>query len=85
MFQLSGLDNLMVAGELPNIPMHMSAIMIYETRGKRGATRLVKAFPERFEHFMPSLSIERGRYGKLWSLKALIVWRGCPGVVQRCL
>ena len=52
MFQLSGLDNLMVEGELPNIPMHMSAIMIYETRGKRGASRLVKAFPERFERLV---------------------------------
>jgi diacylglycerol O-acyltransferase len=30
MYQLSGLDNLMVAGELPDIPMHMSALFIYE-------------------------------------------------------
>lgn len=45
MFQLSGLDNLMVDGELHNIPMHMSAVMIYETGGKRRANRLVRATP----------------------------------------
>lgn len=41
MHQLGGLDNLMIEGELPNIPMHMSALMIYETGGKRGTDRLV--------------------------------------------
>ena len=52
MFQLGGLDNLMVEGELPNIPLHMSAVMIYETGGKRGANRLFKALPERFERLI---------------------------------
>jgi diacylglycerol O-acyltransferase / wax synthase len=40
MEQLNALDNLMIEGELPNIPMQMSAAMLYETRGKRGANRL---------------------------------------------
>ncbi|MCX2982606.1 wax ester/triacylglycerol synthase family O-acyltransferase [Halieaceae bacterium IMCC14734] len=37
MYQLSGLDNLMVAGELPDIPLHMSALFIYEPGGKHAA------------------------------------------------
>ncbi|MEH6582345.1 MAG: wax ester/triacylglycerol synthase family O-acyltransferase [Halioglobus sp.] len=49
MRQLGGIDNLMIEGELPNIPMHMSALMIYDTGGKRGANRLFKAFSEHFE------------------------------------
>ena len=40
MHQLGALDNLMIAGEMPNIPLHMSALMIYDTRGRRGATRV---------------------------------------------
>lgn len=48
MRQLGGLDNLMIEGELPNVPMHMSAVMIYETRGKRGATALYKALEVNF-------------------------------------
>lgn len=49
MRQLSGLDNLMIAGEMPHIPMHMSALMIYETRGKRGVTALYKALQNNFD------------------------------------
>lgn len=40
MQQLSALDNLMIEGELPNLPMHMSALIIYDTGGKRGSDRL---------------------------------------------
>ncbi len=47
MQQLSALDNLMLDGELPNLPMHMSAVMIYDTGGKRGSDRLRKALEER--------------------------------------
>lgn len=48
MQQLSALDNLMLEGELPNLPMHMSAILIYDTRGKRGSARMLKLFQDRF-------------------------------------
>lgn len=56
MHQLSGLDNLMIQGELPNLPMHMSAVMIYRTKGKEGTDRFFDTFRERFggvveEHF----------------------------------
>ena len=56
MQQLGGIDNLMIQGELPGIPMHMSAVMIYQTGGKRGANRLFNTFSQRFdsivdEHF----------------------------------
>jgi len=47
--QLGGIDNLMIQGELPNIPLHMSALMIYETGGKRGAARLYEALLDNFE------------------------------------
>ena len=40
MHQLGALDNLMIEGEMPSIPLHMSALMIYETHGKRGAKRI---------------------------------------------
>ncbi len=40
MQQLSALDNLMIEGELPNLPLHMSAVIIYDTGGKRGTDRL---------------------------------------------
>lgn len=49
MQQLGALDNLMIEGELPNIPMHMSAVMLYDTAGKRGANRLFKALGADFE------------------------------------
>jgi len=49
MRQLGGLDNLMIEGELPNIPMHMSAVMLYDTGGKKGADRLVSSLLENFE------------------------------------
>ena len=49
MQQLGGLDNLMIEGELPNIPMHMSALTIYETAGKRGANRMAQGMEERFD------------------------------------
>jgi diacylglycerol O-acyltransferase / wax synthase len=49
MRQLGGLDNLMIQGEMPNIPLHMSALMIHETRGKKGATALYKTLQNNFE------------------------------------
>lgn len=52
MRQLGGLDNLMIGGEMPNIPMHMSAMMIYETGGKRGATALFKTLQDNFDHLV---------------------------------
>lgn len=52
MQQLSALDNLMLEGELPNIPMHMSALMIYDTGGKRGGARLQEVLSARFENIM---------------------------------
>jgi WS/DGAT/MGAT family acyltransferase len=59
MRQLGALDNLMIEGEMPDIPMHMSALMVYETGGKRGATALFKAlqtnFDEIAEHHFPIL------------------------------
>jgi diacylglycerol O-acyltransferase / wax synthase len=48
MRQLGGLDNLMIEGEMPNIPMHMSALMIYETRGKKGTAALYSALQDNF-------------------------------------
>jgi diacylglycerol O-acyltransferase len=52
MHQLGGLDNLMIGGELPNLPMHMSAAMIYDTGGKRGADRLCKNIPIDFQELI---------------------------------
>ena len=52
MRQLGGLDNLMIGGEMPNIPMHMSAMMIYDTAGKRGATALFKTLQDNFDHLL---------------------------------
>ncbi|MCB1706820.1 MAG: wax ester/triacylglycerol synthase family O-acyltransferase [Halioglobus sp.] len=52
MRQLGGLDNLMIGGEMPNIPMHMSALMVYETGGKRGATALYQSLQDNFEHLV---------------------------------
>jgi diacylglycerol O-acyltransferase / wax synthase len=49
MHQLGALDNLMIEGEIPNIPLHMSAMMIYATGGKRGVTRMYDALEQRFE------------------------------------
>ncbi|NND68472.1 MAG: DUF1298 domain-containing protein, partial [Halioglobus sp.] len=46
---LSALDNLMLDGELPNLPMHMSAITLYDTQGKRGGDRLRAELEARFE------------------------------------
>ncbi len=49
MQQLGALDNLMIGGELANLPMHMSAVMVYDTGGKRQADRLFDGFQRRFE------------------------------------
>ena len=49
MQQLGALDNLMIGGELANIPMHICAVMLYDTGGKRGATRLFDALESDFE------------------------------------
>ncbi len=48
MRQLGALDNLMIEGEIPNIPMHMSALMMYATGGKRGTNAFFKALQENF-------------------------------------
>ena len=42
MQQLGALDNLMIMGDIPNISLHMSALMVYETGGKKAANRLYK-------------------------------------------
>ena len=59
MRQLGALDNLMIEGDIPNIPMHMSALMIYETGGKKGTEALYTAMQENFddlvEHYFPIL------------------------------
>lgn len=52
MQQLGALDNLMTGGELTNLPMHMSAVMIYDTGGKRQADRLFDGFQRRFERIV---------------------------------
>ena len=49
MQQLGALDNLIMGGELANIPMHISAVMLYDTGGQRGATRLFDALQNNFE------------------------------------
>lgn len=49
MQQLGALDNLMVEADLPNIPLHMSALMIYDTGGKKGTTRFAESIRDRFE------------------------------------
>jgi len=49
MQQLGALDNLMIGGELANIPMHICAVMLYDTGGKRGAKRLFDALENDFE------------------------------------
>ena len=66
MQQLGGIDNLMILGELPNIPLHMSALMIYETGGKRGADRLYQALLEKYETIaLPRFPILRCRVESL--------------------
>ena len=44
---------------MPNVPMHMSALMIYDTGGKRGATARLKSLQKNFdelaEHHFPIL------------------------------
>jgi WS/DGAT/MGAT family acyltransferase len=49
MRQLGGLDNLMIQGEPPGIPLHICALMLYETHGRRGADRVMTALQENFE------------------------------------
>ncbi len=48
MRQLGALDNLMIEGEIPNVPMHMSALMMYATGGKRGTNAFFKALQQNF-------------------------------------
>ena len=52
MRQLGGLDNLMIEGVIPNIPLHMSALMVYDTGGKKGTTALFKALQENFDEIV---------------------------------
>ncbi len=52
MRQLGGIDNLMIEGEMPNIPLHMSAVMIYDTAGKQGANALFKALQNNFDELV---------------------------------
>lgn len=49
MQQLGGLDNLMIEGEIPNTPLHMSALMIYETGGLKGAKTLYRTIEDSFD------------------------------------
>jgi WS/DGAT/MGAT family acyltransferase len=42
----------MIMGDIPNIPLHMSALMIYETGGKRGANALYKSMLESFDEIV---------------------------------
>ena len=52
MQQLSALDNIMLEGERPNLPMHMSALMIYDTGGKRGARRMRELLEQRIDEVL---------------------------------
>ena len=54
MEQLGGLDNLMIEGELPDIPMHMSAVLIYDTGTKAGTDKLFEKLRYSMEELMPS-------------------------------
>ena len=54
MQQLGALDNLMIGGELANLPMHMSALMIYDTGGKRQADSLFAGFHKNFGKIVDS-------------------------------
>jgi diacylglycerol O-acyltransferase len=54
MRQLGALDNLMIEGEIPNVPMHMSALMMYATGGKRGTNAFFKALQENFTDLIDS-------------------------------
>ena len=56
MQQISALDNLMLDGGLPNLPMHMSAIMIYDSGGHRGSVALRETFRERFGEIVDALA-----------------------------
>jgi diacylglycerol O-acyltransferase len=47
MQQLGGLDNLMIEGEIPNIPMHMAAAMLYDTSHAETGARLFEDLQER--------------------------------------
>jgi WS/DGAT/MGAT family acyltransferase len=49
MEQLGALDNLMVAGEMPSLPMHISAMMIYRTRDEAGADELYRLLLDRMD------------------------------------
>ncbi len=49
MEQLGALDNLMVAGEMPSLPMHISAMMIYRTRDAAGADEFYRLLIDRMD------------------------------------
>jgi WS/DGAT/MGAT family acyltransferase len=44
--QLGGLDNLMIGGEIPNIPMHIAAAMLYEGSGVDSGHHLFEQMQE---------------------------------------
>ena len=46
MTQLSGLDNLMMEGEIPNIPMHMAAAMLYDAGSSQTGISLFEDMQE---------------------------------------
>lgn len=54
MEQLGGLDNLMIEGETPNLPMHMSAAMLYDARKAGGAESLFAQLGALFEDIIDS-------------------------------
>ena len=49
MQQLGGIDNLMIEGEIPNIPMHIAAAMLYDS-GAAEAELL-----EHLQHTLPDI------------------------------
>lgn len=59
MYQLSGLDNVMLEGETPGVPLHMSAAMIYDSNSsKKGAidfSALLDNFGEIIDEYFPIL------------------------------
>lgn len=59
MHQLEGLDNFILGGEVPGIPMHMSAAMLYDSAGSRTGgidfEKLINAFTDIIDEHFPIL------------------------------
>ncbi|KAA1191933.1 DUF1298 domain-containing protein [Pseudohalioglobus sediminis] len=73
MYQLDGLDNIMLQGEVPGLPMHMSAAMLYDSAGSRtGAInfdKLVNALTDIIDQHFPILKCKADTV-PLWFDKA---------------